>query len=76
MKISFNGARRELAYCFNELVKTNLDAEQKEKMQNLQCSVGTFLAMYDPENKDGDCIDLSDKVKLLDVNSESDNDCL
>ena len=62
MKVSFNGARRNLAYNFNNLIDSlepieRLPEEAKSLMQNMRMLIGAFLCMYDEENEsDCDCI--------------------
>lgn len=65
MKISFDGARRNLANAYNGLAERyefcNFDCEEDKrvfvcKINELQSAVGGLLCMYDPECKD-DCND-------------------
>lgn len=65
MKISFDGARRNLARCFNELAETKLTQEQAAKMQDLRMCIGAFLCMYDDTQENFH--DLSETVDLVEI---------
>ena len=72
MNASFDGARRNLANAYNDLArKVNGDLvisseDIIDDMHNLQACIGGLLCMYVPEDKD-DCNDLSEDVKLIEV---------
>lgn len=63
MKASFNGARRRLAWSFNNLVETEMTPTQWGHMATLRECIGALLCMYD-DNIQGDCDDLSSTVTL------------
>lgn len=71
MKVSFDGARRNLANSFNKLAKTELSEEQIIYMEDLRSCIGGFLCMY--ADNDEDCHDLSDVVRLTDLGDDDEN---
>ena len=82
MKVSFNGLRKNLCRCFNEVSenvkqqnsyprdceKAFLKEEFEEKFNELGSHIGAFLCIYEP-NIDGDFDDLSE-VCLIDFLGE------
>lgn len=67
MKVSIDGARRNLAGAFNKLVRTQRRGEcTKEAMGDLGTIVGLLLCVYDDSVKD-DFSDLSEVVRLEEV---------
>ena len=62
MKISFDGLRRNIARAFNDVVRD----PSCENMEDLRMHIANLLAVYDDDVK-GDCNELSDDVKLLEV---------
>jgi len=72
MKASFDGARVNLAKNYNtiaEQLNFGIPLSHKDlqkEMNDLQCSIGALLCMYDP-NQETDCKDLSDEITLIEV---------
>ena len=55
MKVSFNGARINLARAYNEFyasVENDLQQHQKDKLLELRSNIGGFLCMYEEGNPD------------------------
>lgn len=74
MKLSFDGIRKNLARAFNELAETELSPEQLEPMRFLRQVVGGLLCAYDERDMPGDCNMLADKVELLPIPGEEEDD--
>ena len=76
MKVSFNGARRNLAYNFNDLVKAlelmkpidELPQEVLSRLNNMRHLIGCFMCMYDEETE-GDCDQITD-IELCEIETE------
>ena len=71
MKISFDGARKNLGIAFNDFANhanaLSMPDDAKEALRELRKYVGVMMAIYDPDNKDDDCHDLSDVVELDEI---------
>jgi len=78
MKVSFDGARRNLANSYNRIAdQLNFgiplsNNDLKEDMDNLMSAIGGMLCMYDPNNET-DCKDLSDEISLIEVRKNEKN---
>ena len=71
MRISFNGARKNLANAYNRLARSYTDSpcdtiDGDEAMRDLRNSIVGFLCMYDDNDPD-DCDCLIDEVELLGI---------
>ncbi len=74
MKVSFDGLRKNIARAYNDLAQSMLNYDDKEtideRMDDLRSMIGGLLAVYIPDDPDGDCNNLADDVKLIDVAEE------
>ena len=71
MKASFDGIRKQLAWCFNQLAKTSLSNDQRVQMEKLRGCIASLMCMYD--DNDDDCNDLSNTVHLEELSNQGDN---
>lgn len=65
MRVSFNGARRNIAMAFNDVVRD----PSPDNLNDLRNVIVGFLCMYD-DNVKGDFDNLIDDIKLVDVLDE------
>jgi hypothetical protein len=60
-----------LAYAYNDVAYAMLHYDDKamiiERMDDLRRMIGGLLAVYIPDDPDGDCNCLADEVKLVDI---------
>ena len=70
MKVSFDGGRRKLAACFNDLAKDQEDMRMshREKLESMRSAIGALLCMEDEREQPEDCNCLFDKVQLTEIN--------